>query len=455
MIAYDEIEISLELREKMNLFISQVNEFRQEGPLDEISVAKLEEYFKATHIYHSTGIEGNRLTLQETALVLKEGIDISGKPLKDAVEVKNLGNAFNYLKSLSENNQAVTEVDIRSLHSLLIGNEPTLSPGEYRKIGVIISGSEHRPPEPLEVPFRMESLLSWINTNLDNNPIIVSTIAHHEIAAIHPFVDGNGRVSRLVMNLILMKKGLPICNIRRTERPTYYEALSFADIGLYESLIELVLSRCTDLFGEYVRIRTETKRMAEWARRWGSKASAVLLRRENREMELWQSRIRQIFLEFQKAAELLDEQLGDIIEITFYDYKNEISFEKYQQLMEQGYIQQANAFSIAFFDPRSNHRERFMFRYFRNRTKFSKQDRVIPLELNYFDENQGGYIRLSDLIWANRIRIRELYFTSEGEFITRYYDITGQQEMEKKGETIAETVQWFYDDILRSLFNIT
>jgi hypothetical protein len=160
-------------------------------------------------------------------------------------------------------------------------------------------------------------------------------------------------------------------------------------------------------------------------------------------------------LEFQKAAELLDEQLGDIIEITFYDYKNEISFEKYQQLMEQGYIQQANAFSIAFFDPRSNHRERFMFRYFRNRTKFSKQDRVIPLELNYFDENQGGYIRLSDLIWANRIRIRELYFTSEGEFITRYYDITGQQEMEKKGETIAETVQWFYDDILRSLFNIT
>ena len=114
-------------------------------------------------------------------------------------------------------------------------------------------------------------------------------------------------------------------DIRREDRPNYSDALSFADVGIYQPLVKLVYERSADLFSEYVRIRAEALRLTEWAARWGDKEAGVLRKREARELELWQSRIRQVFLEFQKAAEPLNDQLAQIM-ITFYDYKNEIDF---------------------------------------------------------------------------------------------------------------------------------
>jgi fido (protein-threonine AMPylation protein) len=359
------------------------------------------------------------------------------------------------LKSLAAANQPIRETDVRSLHSLLIGDQPNYSPGEYRNIGVLISGSEYRPPEPIDVAWRMEDLIDWLSENLERDPIQTAAVAHHELAAIHPFKDGNGRVSRLVMNLILLRHGYPICNIRREDRPKYYDALSFADVGLYEPLVNLILDSCAGLFAEYVRIRTETKRMADWAERWGTKETEILVRRESREMELWLSRIRQVFLEFQKATELLNDKLENI-ELSFYDYKTELSFDRYQHLLEAGWVEYGNAFSITFLEKKNGRNERFMFRYYRNREKFSKGSRLIPLELNYFDRESNSYVRLCEVDWATPIRIRELYFTPEkGEFVVRYYNIDKKQETEKKGCTISEAVQWFYDDILRNIFQLS
>ncbi len=455
MIPYDEIELSKELREKIELYCHEVEEFRNEGPLDKMSLAKLEEHFKAAHIYHSAGIEGNRLTMHETVLVLTEGIDIRGERLHDALEVKHLGAAFDFLKTLAEAVQTVRETDIRDLHRLLIGNDASKSPGECRKVGMVILGSEHRPPEPFDVPPRMERLVSWINANLDKSPVIVAAAAHHELANIHPFIDGNGRVARLLMNLILMKRGLPICNIKRgPEKAAYYEALGFADVGIFESIVSTVLAGSSELFAEYVRIRTETKRMADWSQHWGTKAKEVLMRRESKEMELWRSRMRQVFLEFEKASELLTDQLNGILEISFHDYNNDVAFEKYQTLVSNGQIPQGNAFSIGFLQKSQGRHERFMFRYFRNWQKFKPpQHKLIPLELNYHEE-QSGYVRLSELIWAKKIRVRELYFNAQGEFIVRWFNAQTSQEVELKGHTIAEAVQWFFDDVLKNVFEL-
>ncbi|MGA2983794.1 MAG: Fic family protein [Terriglobia bacterium] len=453
MISFEDIELSEETMAKLQMFSMDVQEFRDEGPLDSISLAKLEEHFRASHVYHSAGIEGNRLTLQETLFVLKEGIDVSGKPLKDSIEVRELGQAFDYLKTLAAKNDTIRETDIRSLHSLIIKSERDLSPGEYRKVGMIISGSEHRPPEPLDVPPRMEALVAWINANIDKHPVVLAAIAHHELAAVHPFKDGNGRVSRLLMNLILMKKGYPISNIRREDRPGYYDALSFADVGMYEPLVGLIQARCADLFSEYVRIRAETKRLTEWAAKWGDKESEVLRKREARELELWQSRIRQVFLEFQKASELLNDEL-DQISISFYDYKNEIDFEKYQLLSSKGFIPHANAYSIVFRHQISGETARFLFRYYRNFSKFPAPSKVIPLELNHFDQDESKYIRLSDLPWAKCIRFRELYFTAAGEFVVRYFNIDSGQEAERKPDTIADAVREFFDDVLHRVFGL-
>jgi len=451
MIDIQDIELSQTLKDSISQYLIDIDEFRQTGPLDDMALLKLETYFKTAHIYHSTGIEGNRLTLQETNLVLRDGIDIRGKPLQDTVDVKQLGIAFDYLKDMSSQRDSITEVDIRNLHQLIVGDNETLFPGNYRKIGVVISGSEHRPPEPIAVPYRMEALVAWINLNLDKNPIILSTVAHHELTAIHPFVDGNGPVSRLLMNLILLKRGLPICNIKRDDRPNYYEALTVADSGVYQPLIELIYRRSAELFSEYLRIRDETRRMAEWTQKWSVQASKTLLKRELQEMELWQSRMRLLTLEFQKATELLSDKLQEQLQISFYEYRTQISFENYQQLREQGEIEGGNVFSISF-RLNSGQYERFIFRYFRHKDRFSDNHTAIPLTIHYYDVESGMYIHLASLTWADKIRIRELYFSEVGQLIVRYNDPVTKADKEEKGYTVVEIAHWFFDDLLQNVF---
>jgi Fic family protein len=458
MIEFEEIGLTPETQLDVDAYCKDVEGFRLEGPLDRVSLAKLEEHFRALHVYNSAGIEGNRLTLQETMLVLRDGMDISGKPLQDSIEARNLGQAFDYLKELSAEITPIRETDIRHLHQLVVGNPPDLSPGEYRKVGVIISGSEHRPPEPLEVPSRMAELVQWINSNAGKNPIVLSSVAHHELAAIHPFKDGNGRVSRLLMNLLLMRSGFPISNLSRDNRPAYYEALSFADVGLYDPLIRQVKNSSSTLFAEYTRIRTETKRTEQWAEKWGIREREALHRREQREHELWLSRIKQVLLEYQNATELLNDRIEQL-EIDFYDYKTEIDFEKYQRLLERGFIERANAFSITFRPlPRQPGRdERFMFRYYRDFQSFPGI-KVIPLQLNYLDRSNvgdAGYIRLADSTLREIVRLRAIYFHDDGSLGVKALNRQTKHETDLSKMNISGTVQMFFDDVLEHLFHVS
>ena len=158
-------------------------------------------------------------------------------------------------------------------------------------------------------------------------------------------------------------------------------------------------------------------------------------------------------MEFQRAAELLDDKL-EAVGVKFYDYKTDVTFDKYQRLLSDGFIERGNAFSIEFTHRQSGVPERFMFRYYRNPVKFYKSGPLIPLELNYFDRAQARYIRLSEVSWADRIRLREVFFNKDGEFLMRYYNLDLRQEAERKAGTIAEAVQWFYDDVLQNIFHL-
>ena len=255
MIPFEKISFAASTVAKSERLISEVGEFRKLGSIPAVSLVKLEEHFKASHIYHSAGIEGNQLTLQETLVVLKEGITISEKPIRDSVEVINLGAAYHFLVELIKVNTPLTAMDLRSLHGLIIGNDPSLAPGDYRKSGVIISGAAHRPPEAMAVPALVDELIQWVNANQGQNAFLVSAIAHHELTKIHPFLDGNGRIARLFLILVLMKQQLPICNFRRDQRPHYYSALAEVDGGNFDSLCGMVLDNCEILFSEYQRIR--------------------------------------------------------------------------------------------------------------------------------------------------------------------------------------------------------
>jgi Fic family protein len=132
-----------------------------------------------------------------------------------------------------------------------------LNAGNYRNIGVVITGSDHNPPEPFEVPFKMQDLLQWLNDHFEKeNPVILAAMAHHEMAKIHPFADGNGRTARLLLNLILLKRGYPICSIKRTEQGRYYEAMAEADQGSYHHIVEMVAESCAEVNTIYTQVNT-------------------------------------------------------------------------------------------------------------------------------------------------------------------------------------------------------
>ena len=454
MIQINKDLLSPDLTQKIKNLELEIEEFRK-TPLEKIALEKLKEHFRTHHVFHSAGIEGNRLTLQETALVLKEGIDISGKPLKDSIEVKNLGLAYDFLYDLAQQDVQISENYIKQIHSLIVGDEISLSPGSYRNIGVIITGSEHRPPEPFEVPIKMMELVEWIRENSDQNPIIVAAIAHHEFVKIHPFKDGNGRTARILLNLILLKKGFPICNIRRDERPMYYDALSLADNGSYEPIVEVVAENCSNLFSEYIRLRDESNRLKEWAKKIGNKDQQSRLSKTKTEFELWQNKVNQIKLEFKQAVNLLNDTVESYY-ISFYEYPA-ITLEKYQQLKENGIAPSTNFFSIRFHSQETNTIvATLMFRFFRNNDKYPYAKTSIPFELNYFDKATDDFNFIGYHKRAKNIDLRSFYINDKGETVVRYINPTDEKyyEHESTSLNVTDVVMKFFDQILENLIGL-
>jgi len=199
------------------------------------------EAFCSLFTFDSTGIEGNTLTLSETSHLLFEGIVPATKSLREINETLNHKKAFDYLISYKGD---ITKEFILNLHTLVTINtlEDYLKSqiGKYRRVQVFVGGSI--PPGAEEVPKRMESLMKWYAKNKKKlHPLILATYFHAEFERIHPFVDGNGRVGRLVMNFILHKNNYPMINIPKKKRFAYYESLRKAHAGNYKPFTDLLL----------------------------------------------------------------------------------------------------------------------------------------------------------------------------------------------------------------------
>lgn len=189
-------------------------------PLTQGELKRLQEDFLVDFTYNSNAIEGNTLTLKETAMVL-EGITIDQKPLRDHLEAVGHRDAFMYVEQLVSDNVPVSEKIIKDLHSLVLIDRPE-DKGSYRKIPVQIMGAFHQPPQPYLVPVQMEHLIADL-IKTKRHPIESTALFHLDFEGIHPFIDGNGRTGRLIINLMLMQKGLPPINVKFTDRKRYYE----------------------------------------------------------------------------------------------------------------------------------------------------------------------------------------------------------------------------------------
>jgi Fic family protein len=198
-------------------------ELRSLRPLTDGETARLRDEFAVLNTYNSNAIEGNSLTLRETALVLNEGVTIGEKPLKDHLEAIGHREAFNYIISLTETATPLSERVIKEIHSLVLMND-SQNKGVYRGVPVTILGAAHMPPQPYLIQPQMEALIRDYADALRENHILKAVSEFHlRFEAIHPFIDGNGRTGRLILNFELIKAGLLPVNIKFAERRKYYD----------------------------------------------------------------------------------------------------------------------------------------------------------------------------------------------------------------------------------------
>ena len=199
-------------------------------PLPAAAVRRLHEQLTVEWIYNSNAIEGNTLTLRETQLILETGLTIGGKSLREHFEVINHRDAIEYVEALCSGQEPVTLFHVRQIHQLVLTRIDDENAGQYRSLPVYITGATHRPPDAWQVPHRMSEWGDWLDDSaLSLHTIERAALAHHRLVSIHPFIDGNGRTARLVMNLLLMREGYPPTIIMQTNRRQYYRILAQAD----------------------------------------------------------------------------------------------------------------------------------------------------------------------------------------------------------------------------------
>ncbi len=251
----DENNFIIDLKED---YFDEVDKLKEEldkkRPLSKETIKSLKESIDLEWTYNSNGIEGNTLTLRETQIVL-EGITVGGKSIKEHLEAINHEKAILYLDDIVKDTNPITEWNIKNIHQLILKDIDDENAGRYRKENVRIKGASHIPPDYIKIPELMEKLILTYETWNEYHPIIKASLLHGELVKIHPFVDGNGRTSRLLMNLDLMNSGYNPVIIKKESRLKYYEALDKAHTtGNYTDFIKLVTKLEVEMLKKYLEL---------------------------------------------------------------------------------------------------------------------------------------------------------------------------------------------------------
>ena len=228
----------------------EVNALR---PLQPDTLEQLKKYYRVGLTYSSNALEGNSLTETETKIVLEDGITIGGKPMKDHYEATGHGEAYDYMNSLATI-KYFTENDIKKLHKLFYHRINEEEAGQYRRKKVFISGSKYALPTPDQVQDLMNKFITRMEVVAkERHPVEYSAIAHKDFVFIHPFIDGNGRVARLLMNLILLQKGYCLAIIPPILRMDYVQALEKAHTDDKE-FIRFIAKTVRETQNDYLRL---------------------------------------------------------------------------------------------------------------------------------------------------------------------------------------------------------
>ncbi len=231
-------------------------------PLPPQLVKNLDEWFKVELTYTSNAIEGNTLTRAETALVIEKGITVQGKTLQEHLEATNHAEALDYIKTLvHKKREDISEQTILDIHGFILSKIEEDNAGRYRTTHARLTGSTAILPNPVRIPDLMKDFIKWLVRGNSDHIIKIAADAHFKLVSIHPFSDGNGRTSRLLMNLLLMQEGYPPAIIRKEERLSYINSLekgqTGGDLNDFHNLILEAVDRSLDVYLEALQPERE------------------------------------------------------------------------------------------------------------------------------------------------------------------------------------------------------
>ncbi len=249
---------SMNLKEKLNEIDKLKGWLDSFRPLNLTVVEEMKKLYDVKFTYNSNAIEGNTLTQSETEMVLEKGITIGGKSLIEHFEVIGHKEAIDFIEELAQNQTVITEHEIKDIHSIIMKGVHRQEAGIYRSLDVKTAGTDHVYPAHYKLQDLMGNFCSWLQAEENKNlhPVEFATLAHYKLASIHPFRDGNGRTSRLLMNLILLQHGFPITVIANANRKKYIDSLIFAQENEDNTnlFLEIVINAQKDSLIDFLQI---------------------------------------------------------------------------------------------------------------------------------------------------------------------------------------------------------
>ncbi|MCH9633986.1 MAG: hypothetical protein S4CHLAM7_07200 [Chlamydiae bacterium] len=229
---------------------AELDQFR---PLSSELVLNLEDWFRVELTYTSNALEGNTLTRQETLLVVEKGITVGGKSLQEHLEATNHDEALDYIHKIAQKkSKKICLSDLFQIHQTILKGIDDDNTGKYRNMAARIAGSRVILPNPRKIPDLMDGFIHWLQKSSKIHPAKLAAEAHYRLVTIHPFVDGNGRSARLLMNLILIMHGYPPAIISKRDRLSYLNSLEKAQLGGslddYHALITKCIERSLEIY---------------------------------------------------------------------------------------------------------------------------------------------------------------------------------------------------------------
>jgi Fic family protein len=467
------IEFSVDLKDDLSRIektIDILNLKRDEGLSKEL-LDNLKKQLLIKQVFHSNAIEGNKLSLRETELILN-GMVINERPLKDEIEAKSLANATEYLYSLIDGREPLTKRTLLELHSLIMQNVPGIDSGMFRHHDVKIKNSEHIPPSFLEVENQVDELFQWMNRNSHKYPpMVMGAILHHWMTWIHPFSDGNGRVSRMFLNFFLLQKGYPEVVIKISDRDNYYNSLIESDKGNFAQLLELLVENIQETISAYEELINEDQRQKEWLKKYKEikvDDYSKVKSKHSYEYEVWKNQMAVFKTLFKKSFQDVSNQLTTI-EASYREYEI-ISFNQYLDILEDRPISSTGYMFVKLFD-RNKHESLTLVFYFQRlyRSKLLKisgddknqfrgygKNRIIPpaIKLNISARQNGVEVRLDDKIDLVNIGTYrdQLSFGIVDRSVKR--DAWQKPKLESRTDNPGVVIRHFIDQILQLYFEI-